>query len=159
MRFPKKFVRYIGAGLSPLLGSDVDPTTLTPAQQKAYLGNDNVLVSRPQNTAGFPMQRVVVGWSYTGAGAPATAPVSVFIWDDLSLRWYKVYHASTVSIPANNVSFLDVCSLLDFPVSAPGEGLQPTGALEYAIVVTAPVAAPDGTYTIIAGCDVSNPGV
>jgi len=159
MRFPNKFVRYIGAGLSPLLGSDVDPTTLSPYVQKQYLGNDNVLVSRTLNVGGFPMQRVAIGWSYSGAGAPAVAPVTVFIWDDNSERWYKVYHASVVSIPVNNITFLDVCTLLDFPHTTPGAGMLPTGALEYAILVGAPVAAPDGMYTIIAGCDVSNPGV
>jgi len=158
MRFPKKIVRYLGAGLSPLLGSDADPTTLTPAQQAAYKGKDNVLTARGNNINGFPVQRVAAGYVFDGVGAPGNMPVSVFVFDDNTGRWFKIANAA-LAIPLNTIVFLDVCTLLDFPNTREGEGMQSTGALEIAIVPQAPAGAPDGTYSIVLGCDVSNPGV
>ena len=150
MQFPKTFKRYIGAGLAPLLGSDVDPTTLSAPAQKAYMGNANVLTSRMTNINGFPAQRILVGVNYEGAGAPAPIPLSVFLWDDTTERWYKIFHAVAPTIPVNHVLFVDTCSLLDF---------MTTSAMEVALVASAPAGAPDGTYTFVAGCDVSSPGI
>jgi hypothetical protein len=140
------------------LGADADPTTLSHAEQAAYRGFTNVITSRQANTIGFPVQRVAVGVHYEGAGVPSAVPVAIFLWDDSTQVWYRVQHASAVTVNINSITFVDTPSLLDFP-SVQGQGLRPVGALELAIVASVPTTHPDGTYTIIAGCDVSNPGV
>ena len=160
MFFPNKFVRYVGTppagGIA--LGADVDPTTLTAAQQLTYKTLTNVLTSRLANTIGFPVQRVAVGCTYTGTGAPSAIPIVSHVWDDNTQRWFTLQQAAAISVAVNSITFVDVPSLLDFPTTD-GNGLRAVGALELAIVAAVPTTHPDGTYTFVTGCDVSNPGV
>jgi hypothetical protein len=158
MNFPKSFVRYLG-GPIPALGSDANPTTLTLAQQAAYKTLDNVFSCRPQNTSGFPIQRVAMGVAYDGAGSPSAVPIASYVWDDLTCRWFKVQVATAVTLDINSITFVDVPSLLDFPNTSLGAVLAPVGALEIALVPGFPTTHPDGTYTFVVGADVSNPGV
>lgn len=161
MYFPHSFDRYIGAAPSGaiLLGADVDPTTLTPTLQAAYKSRSNVLTSRTCNTNGFPVQRIAVGVRYVGAGTPSAVPIDTYIWDDSLQCWFKVQVTTGITIGINCITFVDVPSLLDFPVTQTGMGLKPVGALEMALVASQPTTHPDGLYQIVAGCDVSNPGI
>jgi hypothetical protein len=159
MRFPKKFERYVGEGPAKQLGDDVDPTTLTPAEQQDYRALDNVLTARANNINGFPVQRIAVGCAFEGTGTPDPIPLSIFIFDDLSARWYKMHHETGPSITPGEMIFVDCVSLLDFPNTSQAGGMQSVGGTEVAIVPGELVDPPEGTYTFIIGADVSNPGI
>lgn len=161
MNFPMVFCRFVG-GAPPggvALGSDVAPTTLSLPLQADYKRASNVFTARAHNTSGFPVQRVAIGIAYDGAGVPTSVPISSYIWDDKTARWYKIQTVSAVTIDINSISWVDVPALLDFPNVSANGGLAPVGALEIAIVAGLPATHPDGCYTFVVGADVSNPGV
>ena len=160
MYFPNKFVRYVGAAPAGgiALGADADPTTLSVALQSAYKTLTNVLTIRLANTIGFPVQRIAVGCTYVGAGTPSAVPIVSYVWDDNTQRWFILQQAAAIAVAINSITFVDVPSLLDFPTTD-GIGLRAVGALELAIVAAVPTTHPDGTYTFVTGCDVSNSGV
>lgn len=159
MRFPFKFTRQVGAAsLDPALGSDVNPTTLAAGSvAKAYLTNSNVYSSRLQNTSGYPVQRIAVGYGTDAVGLAQT--IKLYMWEDMTERWYEVPHTGTTA--NKTIAFFDIAALVDVAnvkqTGAQQGQLTSPGSMEVAIVVTPPGGDPAGVYTFIVGSDASSP--
>jgi hypothetical protein len=136
MRFHKAFSRQVGGVSSdPVLGSDTVPTTLGDQAK------DNVLNASFNNINGWPSARIAVGYGYTGAGVALNLTADVFIWDDLTGRWFKL-NAAALTLKPGQVQFFDCIGL---PQNALGE--TSTGSLEAFVKVTAAGGDPNGVYT------------
>lgn len=149
MRFPVYFKRIKGAGTLPLLGSDTKPTVSTP--KTAYYASmpgktgDNILSHKLQR----PMNRVAVGWWYEGGGAaPATLPVTIYVYDENSEKWYE---AATSTLVNGKITYLKCTALADPPQTAANMG-TPQHGVDVLIVVEDNSGA-DGTYHFVAGPD------
>lgn len=141
MRFGKHFSRRVGAGTSPVLGSDAVPAA--PPSDKS---NDNQLSWRANNVNGFPIQRVAVGYRCTVAGSSLVA--TLYVYDEDSFAWFL---ASTGLLTLGTVTYLDVPVLSDSVANS-------SGGLEMCLVVAAAGGDLDGTYTFSIGADLSNDG-
>lgn len=144
MRFPRKFLRYVGAeieGASPL-GSDSVPTG-SPSNP-----TDNQVELRLSNVNGYPVQRVVVGLV---APAPCSAIAHMYVGEDTSETWFESDLAK--------VLYSGTFAYFDAPVLADNSNVhhRDTGSLEVCLVVEKPDDAPDGSYTFVIGGDVSCP--
>lgn len=169
MRFPFQIIRYattIPAG-ELALGSDGDPLTASPntftGQPENYGAakgtRTNVFSSRLCNINGWPIQRVVIGYQYQGAGSAPTLNVQFWVLDELTRYWYKV--AGPATLVPSTIAFFDHPILADNPMT---QSSQPdhlirreVGALDVAILIANPGAAVDGKYIFPVGADVSSP--
>lgn len=147
MRFPVYFKRIKGAGTLPLLGSDTKPT-VTSTKADYYpptkLG-DNILSHKLQR----PMNRVAVGWWYEGMGtAPASLPVTIYVWDETSEKWYE---AATGTLEDGVITYLKCVSLADPPQIAANLG-QPQHGVDVLVIVE-DNTGDDGTYHFVVGPD------
>jgi hypothetical protein len=147
MRFPVYFKRIKGAGTLPLLGSDTKPTVAskkldyTPPTKPG----DNILSHKLQR----PMNRVAIGWWYEGGGAaPASLPVTIYVWDETSEKWYT---ASTGTLTNGVITYLKCVSLADPPQIAANLG-QPQHGVDVLVIVEDNAGA-DGTYHFVVGPD------
>lgn len=148
MRFPVYFKRRKGAGTDPLLGSDTKPTvTSTRLAYAAPNTSDNVLSHKLQR----PMNRVVIGWWYEGGGAaPANLPVTIYVWDDTSSKWYQ---AATGTVTNGVLTYLKCAALCDPPQTAANLG-QPQHGVDVLVIVEDNTGA-DGTYHFVVGPDMA----
>lgn len=138
MRFGKKFVRRVGGTTSdPVLGSDSPPAGI-PAS------GDNQFDWKVSNVHGFPIQRLVVG--YAGPGGAAALVATLYVWDDLSLNWFK---SEAVTVQPGALTWFDCPTLGD---SSNGTS---AGAINVALVVAAAGGDPAGLYTFSLGADLS----
>lgn len=142
MRFPVYFKRRKGgSGSVPLLGSDTKPTVAS--KKSSY--TDNILSHKLQR----PMNRVAIGWWYEGGGtAPASLPVTIYVYDETSEKWYQ---AASGTLADGMISYLKCVSLADPPQIAANLG-QPQHGVDVLIVVEDNSGA-DGTYHFVAGPD------
>lgn len=149
MRFHKKFLRDIGGGSNPVLGSDSAPTL--PSE----LADDNVLTARFKDIDGWPVHRIAVG--YKGPGGALTLTANVYIWDELSAAWYLV-NPTPVNLVPNRLTFFDMVGL-----SSPLPDLDSTsataGALEAYVQIIPAGSDPAGTYTFVVAPDLTTIGV
>jgi hypothetical protein len=155
MKYPKRFDRDLGAtATNPLLGSDVLPTTLSPAAQRGLLGASNMHAATPANINGYPVQRVSVGYFYTGAGVAPDIAATVWIWDGNTERWFKT---GSGTLKNATVQWFDAPALCNPPQGVmTGQATGTSGSIDVLVVPEKPGGAPDGTYTFIVGADVSN---
>lgn len=138
MRFGKKFQRRVGgSGSPPVLGSDSAPIAAPDT-------SDNQMQWQLFNVNGFPIQRIVVG--YSGPAMAANLSGKMYLWDDLSGAWYL---ADTKTLVPGTLSWFDQPSLGNTPQAS-------AGSLEIALVVSAAGGDPNGTYTFVLGADFSN---
>ncbi len=143
MRFPVYFKRRIGgSGSIPTVGSDTAPTFATTALKNL----DNILSHRLQR----PMKRVSIGYWYEGVGSIVTLPVSIYLFDESSAKWYL---ASTGTLTNGQMTYLRCASLADPPQVQANLG-QPGHGIDVMIVVSNNSGG-DGTYHFIAGPDTS----
>lgn len=147
MRFPVHFQRRKGAGTPPLLGSDTKPTVASTKfdYTNAPAPNDNILSHKLQR----PMNRVAIGWWYEGGGsAPASLPVTIYVYDDTSGKWYE---ASTGTLADGKITYLKCVALADPPQIAANLG-QPQHGVDVLVIVEDNTGA-DGTYHFVVGPD------
>lgn len=147
MRFPVYFKRRKGSGSDPLLGSDTKPTVASKKLDYTSPAGpgDNILSHKLQR----PMNRVAVGWWYEGGGAaPANLPVTIYVWDETSEKWYE---AATGTLEDGTITYLKCVALADPPQTTANLG-QPQHGVDVLIVVEDNTGA-DGTYHFVAGPD------
>jgi len=150
MRFPTLFKRQVGgASADPLLGSDADPNTLTPTI--SGLQQSNVHNSPFATMTGWPGHRLAIG--YSGPMGALALPVSVFVFDEVVKRWFKVPQPAPVTLIKDEIRFLDILGLLN-GVQSNTRSVS-AGALEAYIKIDAAGADPDGVYTFIVGSDLT----
>ena len=156
MRFQQMFFRQIGGSakpagatvVPPLVGSDVAPTTAPPNAGSS----DNLIVSRFQNSFGWPCHRLVIGYACTAAGGPLNA--DLYIWDELSLNWFRVNGATPLVLTVGNLTFADIVSLLEPPQTGSNNYQSNAGSIEAMLVITSsPVTA--GLYTVVMAPDLT----
>jgi len=149
MRFQKQILRYKGVA-GTVLGSDVAPTGLPS-------GADNVLEFKAWNANGWPCHRLVVAYKPPSGVFALTA--TAYIWDALTLSWYRVGTAAT-PIAANAVTYFDVPTLIDPPATDGFILVQNANASSLvALVVADPGAAPNGEHSFaIAADQTTGPG-
>lgn len=150
MRFPVYFKRRKGAGTLPLLGSDSKPTVASKKLDyypPAKPSSDNILSHKLQR----PMNRVAVGWWYEGGGAaPASLPVTIYVYDEASEKWYQ---ASTGTLTNGIVTYLKCVALCDPPQVQANLG-QPQHGVDVLVIVEDNTGA-DGTYHFVVGPDMA----
>ena len=135
MRFHDIFMRQVGgASTDPLLGSDAVPTLLTDQH------NDNVLNSAFSNMNGWAISRLAVTYAYTGAGVALNLTADVFIWEDVTLKWYKL-NAGPLTLKPGFVQFFDCIGLPQHHAETP------SGSLEAYVRVIPAGGDPVGIYT------------
>lgn len=142
MRFPTYFKRGLNASPLPNVGSDTAPTFSSGALKNV----DNVLSHKLSR----PMKRIAVGYWYEGIGVAVTLPVTIFVFDEKSQKWYQ---ASTGTLTNGQLTYLRVSSLADPPqtqanLAVPQHGVD-------VLVIVANNSGPDGTYHFVAGPDSS----
>ncbi len=148
MRFPTKFVRYVGtppAG-DKALGSDSTPTGKPSSQL------DNVLFSRFQNVNGWPVHRIAC--TYEGPTSAPSVVARMFFYEDATGAWYKI--GGDVTMAPGTVSFFDVVALLDMPNT--GANLQDAmaGSVAQFLQVDWPAGSPaSGAYTFALAPDLT----
>jgi hypothetical protein len=149
MRFPVIFTRGKGAGApTPTLGSgDTTPTVsskyidyVDPSSGKG----DNVLHHKLQR----PMNRVAVGYWYTGVGTAADLPVTIWVWDAASEHWYE---AASGTLKNGQLTYLKCASLCDPPQVQANLG-QPQHGVDVLVIIS-DNSSGDGTYTFVVGPD------
>lgn len=145
MRFHTKFSRRVGAvSDDPVLGSDSAPTAAADATR------DNGASLRLRDHRGFAVTRIVVGYSYTGAGPAKDLPASLYVRDELSERWFL---ASSGTLKPGQLAYLAAPGVqpgLDSAV--PGAAGAGPG-FEAVLVVSAAGGDPDGRYLFaLAAC-------
>jgi len=141
MRFQHQFLRQVGAGPNPVLGSDAAPTT---SQQQ---GADNVLNARFESISGWAMQRIAI--AYKGPPGALTLPAKIYLWDDHTESWYQM--GGTVGLAPGAFSFFNTISLI-----LPPQGVlssSSAGSLEAALVVSPAGGDPAGVYSFALGPD------
>lgn len=145
MRFPVYFKRQKGAGPNPAIGSDAVPVVTT---EHGNTSKDNVLQLRISGLA-VAVARIAVGFWYEGAGAAAVLPVTVWVWDSNSSKWYK---ASSGSLTNGEITYLKLPVLADPPQTSANMGNPNAGGVE-AMIVIADNAIGDGVLHVVAGPD------
>lgn len=130
MKF-KSFTRFIGAGLSPLLGSDLAPVALnTRADNLQFI----------DHAAGeLPVHRLAVAYHYTGAGPAPSVVVDAYLYDFTTHRFYKLASATLVNGVLNSID-------LPSPIHVDDGGGAAPETLEVVLVPIAAGGEPDGTY-------------
>lgn len=158
MRFHKTFQRVkpaAGGGSPPTLGSDAAPTTAAPTAQQ-----DNVLSCKIRDINGWPVQRIAVGWTTTGAN-PVALNGDLYVWERTIGHWFKI-NDTALSLKPNQLFFFDIVSMIE-PVSNAQNviGSGPRAAsdsLDVMLIVTDPGAAIAATYVIGMGPDLTTVG-
>jgi hypothetical protein len=157
VRFHKTFTRQKGvAGTIPAIGSDAVPTATAPTMQ------DNVMSCRVRDIAGWPTQRIVVGWTTNGV-TPVALNGSLYIWEEAIGYWFLI-NATPLSIPPNQLVFFDVVGMIEQVASkanvlGTATGGSATGqSIDVMLVVADPGAAVNGTYQIGMGPDLTTVG-
>lgn len=147
MRFHKTFKRRVGAVSSdPVLGSDAAPTSQPQATA------DNVFSFAMTHPMGWPVHRVVVGYSYAGAGPALTLTADLYLYDEESAVWYQV-NATPVQLLPGKLGTFDLVS-----PSAPKPATSSGGGVDACIVVTAAGGDPNGIYTFALAADLAAAG-
>lgn len=163
MRFPFMVTRYfttVPAG-EVTLGSDTLPNSFSgePGNYASLNAKkSNVFSCRLANINGWPVQRIVVGYKYEGAGSPpATLPVTVWVLDETSRNWYQV--AGPATLLQNQLVFFDHPILSDNQQTqgntADAVVKREVGSLDVALVIGS-AGAVDGRYLFPVGADVSS---
>jgi len=159
VRFHKTFSRQKGGSAPPpVLGGDAVPTTTAPSATA-----DNVMSCKIRDIVGWPVQRIVVGWTTT-AGSPVALNGDLYVWEKRLKHWFKV-NDTALSIKPNQLAFFDIAALIE-PVSNAanvlGNASNPPGAasdsIDVMLVMTDPGAAVAGTYNIGMGPDLTTVG-
>lgn len=141
MQFPVYFKRRVGAGNDPVLGSDSAPIVTTPKKS-----GDNVMSHKLSR----PMKRIAVGY-WTDAAAPVTLPVSIWVWDAASEKWYR---ADAGTLTNGQVTYLKCPSLCD-PPQTQANLKNPQHGVDVLIIVSDNTAT-TGTYHFVAGPDAAD---
>lgn len=147
MRFPVYFKRQKGAGANPAIGTDTAPTV---TDGHGSSSKDNVLAARVSGRE-ISIARLAVGFWYEGAGAATVLPVTVWVWDTNSEKWYK---ASSGSLTNGEITYLKLPVLADPPQTSANMGTPNAGGFE-AMIVVADNAIGDGVLHFVAGPDTS----
>lgn len=120
MRFPVHFTRFKGAA-GTALGSDTLPSG------RALVKADNLLASTKVSINGWPISRLVFAAKYTGGGAAAKLPVSMFVFEDELNMWLPLPGSDTGITPGTTAAplppiFFDVMALNDLPITGGESG-------------------------------------
>lgn len=156
MRFPFHFTRVKPAATGKVtLGSETTPPTTPPLSSM-----DNLFAGKFTSPSGFPVQRLAIGYKYTGAGPAIDLPVQVWIWDDSTTAWYLL-SSGTLTHPSasGQGTVTKVASLAGSDMPAVGAGLgsaQGVGSLTVFVFVSDPGAAPNGTYDFVVAPDLAS---
>lgn len=159
MRFHKTFSRQKGGATPPpALGGDAVPTTVAPTASA-----DNVMSCKVRDIAGWPVQRIVVGWT-TVAANPVALNADLYIWEKATSHWYKL-NDTALSVKPNQLAYFDVAGLIE-PMSnsknvlgTSGQSPQATSqSIDVMLVMSDPGAAVNGTYIIGMGPDLTTVG-
>lgn len=138
MRFGKVYKRRVGAGTDPVLGSDTAPTGIPQSSA------DSQFSWKISNVHGFPIQRLVIG--YSGPGGALGLSTTVYVFDDASGLWFQ---SETVTIQPGKLTWIDC------PVLGDNSNGTSAGAIDACFVVSAAGGDPAGTYTFTLGADLS----
>jgi hypothetical protein len=148
MQMSTSFKRSVGGGVYTALGADgaaAVPPTYTPG------GQDNLLVLRPMNNVGAPVQRIAALYKYEGAGPAIALTAQLWMYDGKSLGWYEV--GAPKSMTVNRATYFDCVSIAD--AVQVGSDSQPSGGSLQCVLVVLAGAAPAGTYTFAIAGDLS----
>lgn len=142
MRLPTYFKRRKGASPASLaaIGSDSAPTFATDGK----IQGDNVLSHKFTR----PFDRIAIGYWYEGGGSAVTLPVTIYVFDESSSRWYE---AATGTLTNGKLTFLRCPCPCDPPptqanMSKPSHGVD-------VLIVVADNTSPDGILHFAAGPD------
>lgn len=132
MRFPRVFIRQVGGSGSPVLGTDSVPTS-NPSQK-----SDNQLASSVADSGGYPVHRIAVAYSYSGAASPAPVlPADLYMFELQTGAWYLVNEQKKMLRPGR-ISFFDVVGIARQPPRPSTDPLSYSshpGGIEVALVV------------------------
>lgn len=174
MRVHKKFSRWKGGGApagATLLGADTVPGapvyTVSAPSLALPVEADNVLVHRFTDLNGWPVHRIAIGYNFKSVGTPVTLPVSVYIYDGETGRWYLMgpTTSSVVTPPAltdGQFTFFDSISVP--PRAKTGSMLDlaqaSSGSQELLVIVSdhAGNTAPNGEHEILIAPDLTTIG-
>lgn len=129
------FTRGVNVAGVPVLGSDVDPRTISGAEALEYVALDNALTLHFERDA-VP-SGVEVAFTYRGGGSPATIVVTVLVWSASLAEWRAGPGTIELSIAVGELVSVPV------PIGSPR-------GVTVALLVTAPlgVTLPDGRYNV-----------
>lgn len=161
MRFPLSFQRQKGVAGSaiPAIGSDAAPTSTAVLQgTPPNAQQDNLLDCKLSDINGWPVQRIVVAWSCTGAN-PVALNGDLYFWEELTARWYKINDAA-LSLKPNQLFVFDTFAIATPVINTAGlpTGKAQAGGMQVQLVVADPGAAVNGTYTFVLGPDTTTVG-
>lgn len=154
MRFPFLFQRRVGGTPPlPLLGSDTVPTDKNDVR---ITQENSCIMSAPiKDTQGWPGHRLVVGLNAPALAGPLG--VTVYMLEENSGFWYQLPQTVTQLVPGAMV-YLDVPGVIDAPQTLAqrlGDNNGPGGHIVALIVTALPGPTPNGTYTVVAGLDLT----
>jgi hypothetical protein len=164
----RMFQRRIGgAGVIPLMSADLDPTPANfpppggvplpppdPDDFQNTANRDNVLICPLWSDQGWPVHRIVVSYA-TDAVAPIALAAKLWVYDELTALWYYTGASFPATIPPNQLSFFDVVAPVNARVGNLTKNKATTGGCIQAMLVVAPGAGPNGTYTFAMAGDLT----
>ena len=150
MRFPHRFELEVREGVLVTACERPPLEALGVAEAEAMLRLPHVFTTRQFNTLSWPVQRVVVAWTFEGTElAPATLSMDSFVFDHAAMRWFAMRGTEAEQ---QRLAALDVPCLLDVPKAGTRTGPDPIEIM----LVPDLVGRPSGRYTFVMGADVSS---
>lgn len=151
MKFPTKFVRYVGT--APAGGKTLGSDSL-PSGKASPVTNDNLLSSRFSNINGWPVQRIAV--TYDGPESAPDVTATMYFYEDATEQWYQI-GAADVSMSPGTVTFFDVIALLDQPNTIANLDQAMAGSISQILICNLPSGSPpDGAYTFAMAPDLTS---
>jgi hypothetical protein len=149
VRFPLHFVRTLPTPAAPLIGLGADTV---PSTAPDHATMDNLFVGKFVSNSGFPVERLAIGYKYTGAGPAVALPCQLWIWEDKTQAWYLLATAN-LSAPGTSgqgtITPLRVLSGAEAPsLGSDYGGGGNIGSLTVLIIVQNN-SAPNGTYDFV----------
>lgn len=142
MRFQTYFKRQKGSASSdPLLGSDAAPIVSDPKRAPVTNGFEHRAID---------CERIAVGYWYEGGGGAVTLPVTLWVFDEESGKYYQ---ASTGTLTNGQITYLR-CPILAPPPQTQANLTKPNQGVSILIQI-ADNTGPTGIYHFGAGPDLA----
>ena len=144
MKLHTSFVRYVGAGLTPALGTDAVPSGLPLVGSAVDLTG---IIARCVHSVinGNPVQRLGLFYHYAGGGPAPTVVVTAYVYVAETNSWFSL---GSITLTTDVVGFLGVMGdVLPKKSTQPMDPGDAADTLEVVLVAAKPGGCPDGTFT------------
>lgn len=147
MQFATYFNRQKGAASTdPLLGSDATITVTSPKESGNGTHSPGCVVEFKRDG----VNRLAVGYWYEGSGSVPSIPVTIWVWDELSQKYWQ---CDSGSLASGQITYFRIPQVAIPPQTSATLG-QPSQGF-HVLVIAADNAGPTGIYHFVAGADLA----